>query len=135
MLYAIFAAVGKFIELQQIPPPPPTVLETLNPTYSKHHVEATCAPASLTLDWEYMSHGLFVAYFKFQKRSASQKQIDQINHWLIGLRGDVVLRIACGGSGAKLSFIDADRAGTPGAMQIQISWINGKPELTNMFNF
>lgn len=112
-----------------MPAPPKPIPEFFNPTYTDRRVDASCAASKMTVQWRYLGQSSIVTRIKFNGTPAANSELKKINTWLAALPGDVFARIECDNSGAVISFIEANLAGTPAAKQIRIGWISGRAEL------
>jgi hypothetical protein len=107
-----------------VPPAPQAALEMFNPTHRHHQINATCAGSQLEIRWKFETKNAAITKFNFNKKNAVYSEIVKINSWLQKIERDVFVWTECSNSGAIVSFIQANTAGTRHAKQIKMNWIN-----------
>jgi hypothetical protein len=117
------------------PPPPKNGIEIFNPTYRDHKVAATCGGTTAIIEWRYKGTHAELTKFALGKDVASKAELKMANALISEIDGDVFSWIECSKSGAIISFIQAQFAGTAKAKQIKLNFVDRHFSLIRKYNF
>jgi hypothetical protein len=124
---AYLAAQGAGNAIAAPPPPPPAYFEFFNPTYRRHQIDAKCQAAQAAIAWSFDGERARIDRFSFARRQASRTQIERINGWLVGFKGDITVFLECGNDGAALTIKEVAPWMQEPLKVVRFEWRNGEP--------